>query len=203
MLKHQGHKTPHHPNHKLIKHTHSTSFSLANADINSTATLPPFFFIHIHNNWACTETHTDTKTQYSLPSHHIPPSRCFSLFSHWAVLWRSDMFFLLGWSPSAQCGGSMTDFSGVILSPGFPGNYQSSLDCSWRVQLPIGFGLSSPLCLPFLLLLCSLSSLFFLLALKSSLLLSSALFCELLSLSTSYCIKKAEVLCMLLTLNFK
>ncbi|XP_039973361.1 CUB and sushi domain-containing protein 3-like isoform X5 [Xiphias gladius] len=39
----------------------------------------------------------------------------------------------------AQCGGSMTDFSGVILSPGFPGNYQSSLDCSWRVQLPIGF----------------------------------------------------------------
>lgn len=38
----------------------------------------------------------------------------------------------------------MTDFSGVILSPGFPGNYQSSLDCSWRVQLPIGFGLSPP-----------------------------------------------------------
>ncbi|KAF3840051.1 hypothetical protein F7725_018768 [Dissostichus mawsoni] len=27
------------------------------------------------------------------------------------------------------------------LSPGFPGNYQSSLDCSWRVQLPIGFGI--------------------------------------------------------------
>ncbi|KAM7420375.1 hypothetical protein PAMA_014883 [Pampus argenteus] len=41
----------------------------------------------------------------------------------------------------AQCGGSMTGFSGVILSPGFPGNYQSSLDCSWRVQLPIGFGI--------------------------------------------------------------
>uniref|UniRef100_A0A8C2Z0K3 CUB and Sushi multiple domains 3 n=1 Tax=Cyclopterus lumpus TaxID=8103 RepID=A0A8C2Z0K3_CYCLU len=41
----------------------------------------------------------------------------------------------------AQCGGSMTDFSGVILSPGFAGNYQSSLDCSWRVQLPIGFGI--------------------------------------------------------------
>uniref|UniRef100_A0A665U3Y9 CUB and Sushi multiple domains 3a n=1 Tax=Echeneis naucrates TaxID=173247 RepID=A0A665U3Y9_ECHNA len=41
----------------------------------------------------------------------------------------------------AQCGGSMTDFSGVILSPGFPGNYQSSLDCSWRVRLPIGFGI--------------------------------------------------------------
>ncbi|XP_049586358.1 CUB and sushi domain-containing protein 3 isoform X1 [Syngnathus scovelli] len=41
----------------------------------------------------------------------------------------------------AQCGGSMSDFSGVILSPGFPGNYQSSLDCSWRVRLPIGFGI--------------------------------------------------------------
>uniref|UniRef100_A0A1A8B6K6 CUB and Sushi multiple domains 3 n=1 Tax=Nothobranchius furzeri TaxID=105023 RepID=A0A1A8B6K6_NOTFU len=41
----------------------------------------------------------------------------------------------------AQCGGSMTDFSSVILSPGFPGNYQSSLDCTWRVQLPIGFGI--------------------------------------------------------------
>ena len=50
------------------------------------------------------------------------------------------MFFLRGWFPSAQCGGSLTEFSGVILSPGFPGNYQSSLDCSWRVQLPIGFG---------------------------------------------------------------
>uniref|UniRef100_A0AAQ4NQP8 CUB and Sushi multiple domains 3a n=1 Tax=Gasterosteus aculeatus aculeatus TaxID=481459 RepID=A0AAQ4NQP8_GASAC len=41
----------------------------------------------------------------------------------------------------AQCGGAMTDFSGVILSPGFAGNYQSSLDCNWRVQLPIGFGI--------------------------------------------------------------
>lgn len=59
------------------------------------------------------------------------------------------MFCLLAWSPSAQCGGSMTDFSGVILSPGFPGNYQSSLDCSWRVQLPIGFGLSSSSICPF------------------------------------------------------
>jgi len=47
---------------------------------------------------------------------------------------------------SAQCGGSLTDFSGVILSPGFSGNYQSSLDCSWRVQLPIGFG-APALCL--------------------------------------------------------
>ncbi|KAM6968265.1 CUB and sushi domain-containing protein 3-like [Aplochiton taeniatus] len=41
----------------------------------------------------------------------------------------------------AQCGGSMSTFSGVILSPGYPGNYQSSLDCSWKVQLPVGYGI--------------------------------------------------------------
>ncbi|KAJ8267678.1 hypothetical protein COCON_G00128500 [Conger conger] len=41
----------------------------------------------------------------------------------------------------AQCGGSMTDFSGVILSPGFPGNYPSGLDCTWTVKLPIGFAI--------------------------------------------------------------
>ncbi|CAB1320459.1 unnamed protein product, partial [Coregonus sp. 'balchen'] len=41
----------------------------------------------------------------------------------------------------AQCGGSMTDVSGVILSPGFPGNYPSGLDCTWTVILPIGFGI--------------------------------------------------------------
>ncbi|MBN3314648.1 CSMD3 protein, partial [Atractosteus spatula] len=41
----------------------------------------------------------------------------------------------------AQCGGSMTEFSGVILSPGYPGNYPSGLDCTWTVKLPIGFGI--------------------------------------------------------------
>lgn len=35
----------------------------------------------------------------------------------------------------------MSDFSGVILSPGFPGNYPSSLDCTWTIKLPIGFGI--------------------------------------------------------------
>jgi hypothetical protein len=35
----------------------------------------------------------------------------------------------------------MSDFSGVILSPGFPGNYPSSLDCTWTIKLPIGFGM--------------------------------------------------------------
>ncbi|KAL2080247.1 hypothetical protein ACEWY4_024040 [Coilia grayii] len=41
----------------------------------------------------------------------------------------------------SQCGGSMTEVSGVILSPGFPGNYPSGLDCTWTVKLPIGFGI--------------------------------------------------------------
>ncbi|XP_041962329.1 CUB and sushi domain-containing protein 3 isoform X2 [Alosa sapidissima] len=41
----------------------------------------------------------------------------------------------------AQCGGSLTDFSGVVLSPGFPGNYPSGLDCNWTVKLPVGFGI--------------------------------------------------------------
>uniref|UniRef100_A0AAR2JXJ0 CUB and Sushi multiple domains 3a n=1 Tax=Pygocentrus nattereri TaxID=42514 RepID=A0AAR2JXJ0_PYGNA len=41
----------------------------------------------------------------------------------------------------AQCGGSMTEVSGVILSPGYPGNYPSGLDCTWTVTLPIGFGI--------------------------------------------------------------
>lgn len=35
----------------------------------------------------------------------------------------------------------MSDFSGVILSPGFPGNYPSSLDCTWTIKLPVGFGM--------------------------------------------------------------
>ncbi|KAG9345033.1 hypothetical protein JZ751_009574 [Albula glossodonta] len=41
----------------------------------------------------------------------------------------------------AQCGGTRTDFTGVILSPGFPGNYPSGLDCSWTVELPVGYGI--------------------------------------------------------------
>lgn len=34
----------------------------------------------------------------------------------------------------------MTEVNGVILSPGYPGNYPSGLDCTWTVTLPVGFG---------------------------------------------------------------
>ncbi|XP_056125886.1 CUB and sushi domain-containing protein 3 isoform X4 [Rhinichthys klamathensis goyatoka] len=41
----------------------------------------------------------------------------------------------------AQCGGFLSEMNGVILSPGFPGNYPSGLDCNWTVKLPVGFGI--------------------------------------------------------------
>lgn len=34
----------------------------------------------------------------------------------------------------------MEELEGVILSPGFPGNYPSNMDCSWKIALPVGFG---------------------------------------------------------------
>uniref|UniRef100_A0A2K6S3H7 CUB and Sushi multiple domains 2 n=1 Tax=Saimiri boliviensis boliviensis TaxID=39432 RepID=A0A2K6S3H7_SAIBB len=40
----------------------------------------------------------------------------------------------------AQCGGTVEEMEGVILSPGFPGNYPSNMDCSWKIALPVGFG---------------------------------------------------------------
>uniref|UniRef100_A0A803VYI3 CUB and Sushi multiple domains 2 n=1 Tax=Ficedula albicollis TaxID=59894 RepID=A0A803VYI3_FICAL len=40
----------------------------------------------------------------------------------------------------AQCGGAAEEMEGVLLSPGFPGNYPSNLDCTWRILLPVGFG---------------------------------------------------------------
>ncbi|OBS75329.1 hypothetical protein A6R68_14126, partial [Neotoma lepida] len=40
----------------------------------------------------------------------------------------------------AQCGGEVEEMEGVILSPGFPGNYPSNMDCSWKIMLPVGFG---------------------------------------------------------------
>lgn len=157
MLKNRETSTPSSPtcpypsNHKLIKDSHSIFLQHIKHKLTSTGGKCTHKKYCLYTYTYCTTINVlkRAQTQSSLLPLILPPppppSHCFSLFSHWAVLWRSDMFFLLGWSPSAQCGGSMTDFSGVILSPGFPGNYQSSLDCSWRVQLPIGFGLSSPL----------------------------------------------------------
>ncbi|XP_023614240.1 CUB and sushi domain-containing protein 2 [Myotis lucifugus] len=40
----------------------------------------------------------------------------------------------------AQCGGAVEEMEGVILSPGFPGNYPSNMDCLWKIALPVGFG---------------------------------------------------------------
>lgn len=40
---------------------------------------------------------------------------------------------------TAQHGGTAEEKEGVLLSPGFPGNYQSNMDCTWRILLPVGF----------------------------------------------------------------
>ncbi|XP_071998418.1 CUB and sushi domain-containing protein 1 isoform X2 [Engystomops pustulosus] len=40
----------------------------------------------------------------------------------------------------AKCGGTLSNMKGVILSPGFPGNYPSNLDCTWKILLPVGYG---------------------------------------------------------------
>uniref|UniRef100_A0AAZ3Q759 CUB and Sushi multiple domains 2 n=1 Tax=Oncorhynchus tshawytscha TaxID=74940 RepID=A0AAZ3Q759_ONCTS len=40
----------------------------------------------------------------------------------------------------AQCGGIQGEMEGMILSPGFPGNYPSNSDCTWRIYLAVGYG---------------------------------------------------------------
>lgn len=107
-----------------------------------------------HSQLLCmySNLHTNRHTGgFALPP-HLPPVIVFLCFLIELFCGEVTCSFSLAGFPSAQCGGSMTDFSGVILSPGFPGNYQSSLDCSWRVQLPVGFGLSSPVFSSILLL---------------------------------------------------
>lgn len=44
------------------------------------------------------------------------------------------------WILPAQCGGIREEMEGMILSPGFPGNYPSNSDCTWRIYLPVGYG---------------------------------------------------------------
>ncbi|XP_036084876.1 CUB and sushi domain-containing protein 1 isoform X1 [Rousettus aegyptiacus] len=41
---------------------------------------------------------------------------------------------------TATCGGTLASMAGVILSPGFPGAYPNNLDCTWRIALPVGYG---------------------------------------------------------------
>ncbi|KAM7406247.1 hypothetical protein PAMP_000635 [Pampus punctatissimus] len=41
---------------------------------------------------------------------------------------------------TSRCGGVLSEMSGVILSPGFPGNYPGNLDCTWQITLPTGYG---------------------------------------------------------------
>ncbi|XP_068442403.1 CUB and sushi domain-containing protein 1a isoform X2 [Clinocottus analis] len=40
----------------------------------------------------------------------------------------------------ARCGGVLSEMTGVVLSPGFPGNYPGNLDCTWQITLPTGYG---------------------------------------------------------------
>lgn len=44
------------------------------------------------------------------------------------------------WILPAECGGIHEEIEGMILSPGFPGNYPSNSDCTWRIYLPVGYG---------------------------------------------------------------
>jgi hypothetical protein len=64
---------------------------------------------------------------------------------HWTLIWSYTLLDVLTSSclaATAQCGGAVEEMEGVILSPGFPGNYPSNMDCSWKIALPVGFGKS-------------------------------------------------------------
>lgn len=36
------------------------------------------------------------------------------------------------------CGGALTDFSGIIISPNYPNDYNHNTECIWTIQLPEG-----------------------------------------------------------------
>ena len=35
-----------------------------------------------------------------------------------------------------DCGGVLTNNSGVVTTPGFPGALQANMDCGWRIVVP-------------------------------------------------------------------
>lgn len=43
-------------------------------------------------------------------------------------------------SSAAPCGGQYTGLEGVVLSPGYPGNYSSSRTCMYSVVVPKDYG---------------------------------------------------------------
>ena len=47
-------------------------------------------------------------------------------------------------SLSASCGGDIQGPGGIILSPGFPELYPSSLNCTWTVEVSHGKGKPEP-----------------------------------------------------------
>ncbi len=38
--------------------------------------------------------------------------------------------------PSNQCGGTLTEQSGMIVNPGYPGNYGNNRVCGWLIRAP-------------------------------------------------------------------
>ncbi|XP_010013864.1 PREDICTED: CUB and sushi domain-containing protein 3-like, partial [Nestor notabilis] len=75
--------------------------------------------------------------QYEMDTELFKSCESVTSLQNWCIFAKKICYALV--LAKAQCGGAMSDFSGVILSPGFPGNYPSSLDCTWTIKLPVGF----------------------------------------------------------------
>ncbi|WP_368072334.1 CUB domain-containing protein, partial [Pseudoalteromonas sp. BMB] len=43
-----------------------------------------------------------------------------------------------GNASSSTCGGNLVSESGSIKTPNFPGNYESNLNCVWKITVPFG-----------------------------------------------------------------
>lgn len=73
--------------------------------------------------------------------------------------WSHFMVSLHVWSlcfSAAPCGGQYSGLEGVVLSPGFPGNYTSSRTCLYSVVVPKDYG--KPCFSFFLFLFCACKS---------------------------------------------